>query len=282
MMALMMCFTNLTKAQTETLKFEKIYLGEMFAAYQDCYFTFDTTSIGGDSHVFYLEFKDAIPLYGRNVAYPTKKYDFVTDTKKLYGHIFKLVSILNTKKEKITSAGYAEKPIFELEDIDDCSKLYYKYDPKFGLNFVWLTTTPTISSTLLIEKINKTYDEIDGVTTYYTPIPSDVSIWRTVTPTTNVIDLSLKAIGSSLTVGSKGVTVLFTDGTKWSKPNEPIDVDYSDGHYVYSAFITLNGEDLKLFQTKVIKKYKLYIYDNIFSNGLMLKEFAKTIPTIQK
>ena len=71
--------------------------------------------------------------------------------------------------------------------------------------------------------------------------------------------LSLDTKGSTLNYGIKGVYVLFTDKSKWNRLNEKIDVTYDDG-YTYSSFIELFPNDLKLFQTKTISKFRLFIY----------------------
>ena len=72
--------------------------------------------------------------------------------------------------------------------------------------------------------------------------------------------LSLEAEGATLNYGTKGVIVLFSDGTKWTKPNEKVESTYRNGLH-YSCFITLSPTDVELFSKKSIKAYRLYIYD---------------------
>jgi hypothetical protein len=72
--------------------------------------------------------------------------------------------------------------------------------------------------------------------------------------------LSLRTYGNTLNVNEKVISVIFEDGTKWSKQSK-IDADYDDGSYIYSAFIGLSQNDLEIFSTKKIKKFRLYIYD---------------------
>lgn len=289
MMALMMCFVNTSFSQySDTtdfskVKFEKSYLGESFAFYKGCYFKIDTTQIGGFNHAFYKNFNDAIPTYGNNVAYPNKEYTFSTEIGPLKNRLFIVESILDKNGVEVVSVGYAVKPIFKLRDIKTNENLFYKYDTKYAHNFVFLTTKPQINDTVLIDsKITKTFDEIENKTTFYSPINMDVSIWRVIENNTETYYLSLEALGSTLNYGGTGVTILFTDKTKWSRPAEKIDVDYdSSTYYKYSAFIKLTKEDLKLFQTKTIKKFKLYIYDNNFDNGFLFQEYAKRIDKIK-
>jgi hypothetical protein len=73
--------------------------------------------------------------------------------------------------------------------------------------------------------------------------------------------LSLETHSVSVSSGNKGVIVLFTDGSKWQRPSEKVDVNVDDHHFRYSAFIRLSAADLQVFSNKQIKKYRLYIYD---------------------
>ena len=68
------------------------------------------------------------------------------------------------------------------------------------------------------------------------------------------------SIGSEGIYRGSGVSVLFTDGTKWIRPNEKVEVIYNDG-FENKAFITLSPTDLAIFSSKIIKKIRLYIHD---------------------
>jgi hypothetical protein len=111
--------------------------------------------------------------------------------------------------------------------------------------------------------ITKKVDDLDDKITYRSPILNDVSITKVIKNGTSSYYLSLRTEGSTLNYDGKGVIVLFQDGTKWSKPTEKIDVKSVEGSgWGYRSFITLTQEDLLLFSSKVIKKFRLYIYDN--------------------
>lgn len=75
--------------------------------------------------------------------------------------------------------------------------------------------------------------------------------------------LSIETTSPALSYGGKGVYVLFTDGTKWIKSTQKIDVDPGDNGFVYKAFISITPEDVKVFSKKPVKKFKLYVYDDI-------------------
>jgi hypothetical protein len=79
--------------------------------------------------------------------------------------------------------------------------------------------------------------------------------------------LILESEAHTVNYGCKGVTVLFTDGTKWIKSSEKVDVNISSSglSFYASAWIRLNQEDLKVLQSKKISAYRLYIYDTDLS-----------------
>ena len=82
-----------------------------------------------------------------------------------------------------------------------------------------------------------------------------------------ILYLNLTAYGSTLNVGETGAILLFTDGTKWERPNAKIDADVTDyGSWKYSIFETISEDELKLFQTKDVEGFKLYIYNKEITN----------------
>jgi len=279
----MVCFTNVSFSQIDSIKnltYSKIYLGELFVGYKNCYFVLDSQDLTSNRYTFYLDFKSA--SIGRYpVAYPSQEYNFVTVTDSISGRCFKVSNILDEKSNEITVAQYGQKPIFKLVDIETSEIIYYKYDPEFSTKFLFLTTKPNIDKDILIKNIDKSYDEIENETTYHTPYNLDASITRISKNNANTYYLSLEYKSNNVNYGLKGVTVLFTDGTKWQRPNDKVDVDYRNGNFVYNCFIPLTKEDLKIFQTKIIKKYKLYIYEVNFTEGFIFNNYAKQIDKIK-
>lgn len=81
--------------------------------------------------------------------------------------------------------------------------------------------------------------------------------------------LSLNTCGSSISVDKKGVIVLFTDSTKLILDDEEVDVKAGGMHcdYVYSAFCSLNQQELTSICTKTIKAFRLYLYDYHMKEG---------------
>lgn len=79
--------------------------------------------------------------------------------------------------------------------------------------------------------------------------------------------LSLYAIGLTAVVDGKGLTVLFDDGSKWTKSNAEIDVEVNSWGkgYDYHAFVEVSKADIVKFSTKRITDYKMDIFTNSFT-----------------
>ncbi len=103
-------------------------------------------------------------------------------------------------------------------------------------------------------------------------------IYKHINKGKSVYYLSLRTYGSTVNVNETGVIILFTDGTKWTRQSK-IDVDAESSGFEYSAFITLALTDLTTFSTKKIKKFRLYIYDEVVnsSDADKFKLFVKCV-----
>jgi hypothetical protein len=113
--------------------------------------------------------------------------------------------------------------------------------------------------------IKKEVDDFRDETNFYSPIMEDskvqpVLFQKTVTKTVIYYFVSLRAKGSIAVVDGKGITVLFTDGSKWTDASS-VDVKAASNGFEYSAFIALSKEDVDLFASKKINKYRLYTFD---------------------
>jgi len=73
--------------------------------------------------------------------------------------------------------------------------------------------------------------------------------------------MDLMTLGSTCVVDGKGVIILFTDGTKLTKSEIEIDVDVSNNDFRYTAFFPLTLNDLNSLSSKIIDKFRLYIFD---------------------
>lgn len=110
-------------------------------------------------------------------------------------------------------------------------------------------------------QIDKEVDEFTGEISAYTPLLKKASMMKFIKKGVTRYFLTLSTEGSTLTSYKTGVYVIFTDDTKWIKENEKVDYKSSRGSgWNYTCFVTLTDNDLKLFATKKIKKFKLYIH----------------------
>lgn len=111
----------------------------------------------------------------------------------------------------------------------------------------------------LIRNVDEFTDEVSIETPHYIK-PNITKVILKNGKTEYYLYLSLH--DSYCTVSGSGLTILFTDGTKFNKPNVSVDCDYYGGdEYTYSSFVKLMQNEVITFSQKQIKKYKLYIFD---------------------
>ena len=110
--------------------------------------------------------------------------------------------------------------------------------------------------------ITKTYDEFDDMTTWRSPLLKNISFTKVERGETMVMYLRISANGGTLNVREKGLTVIFEDGSRFERPAAEIDAKASSGYgWNYTAFESVNEEEVSLFATKKVKAYKLFIYE---------------------
>ena len=112
-------------------------------------------------------------------------------------------------------------------------------------------------------------DKFDGTKTWYSPllmkgltIPNWVSFSKSQLEDGSFATyVKLSTTGMTLNTGEKGAIVLFEDGTKLEFPFAEIDVDVTNTvAWRYSAFISLDDDELQHFIDKNIDGFKLFIY----------------------
>lgn len=106
-------------------------------------------------------------------------------------------------------------------------------------------------------------DKFTGQITIYTPLMEPLVLNKIILKGAEYYYLRIEVNGSTVTVGRKGVYVLFSDGTKFVRPDEEIDtkVNTHGSGYNYTCFAELKKSDLELFSKKTITDVKLYIYE---------------------
>lgn len=146
-----------------------------------------------------------------------------------------------------------------------------------------LAQSPTVDDSC--STIQKKIDEFEGTVRLNSPMSvgyrlAPMIIYKDVEKGKAIYTLSLRTIGHSVTVDGKGAIILFTDGTKITKPVE-IDVDADESGFEYSAYITLTATDLDSLSKKKVKKFRLYIYDEDVEEGFSTA-FAANVACIRK
>lgn len=114
-----------------------------------------------------------------------------------------------------------------------------------------------------VEAITKSYDEFNDETTWRSPLLKNISFSKYKDKEGTVrMYLRITANGGTLNVGEKGLTVIFEDGSRFERPAAEIDAKASSGYgWNYTAFESVNEEEVSLFATKKVKAFKLYIYE---------------------
>lgn len=260
-------------------KFENIFLANDYELYKNATVKLKQDLIGVNfSHNFYGDMKDLQKNYDSKVIYPSTEYNFQTEKDSLKNRIFIVENIIGKDGNSFNeeTASYFDSPILVLKDEIKAQTIYYKYDPKFEHNFPFLVANINYPIDFFCSQLSENIDEFTNEKTISTPLTeatnlASVSLMKVSKKgKPSAFYLSLRSYGNTLNVNEKGVILIFEDKTKWIK-NAEIDVEAEKGSYEYSAFITLSQNDLKLFSSKRIKKFRLYIYDTTLNAGFANK-----------
>lgn len=273
---LLVFITFMSFSQTkDSFSFKSVFLGEDAQSYKNLYLKLKSNQSSlGHKFYGYLPTKN----YQEPVYSPDKKYKFNTDTASLINRIFKVVDIVNN--------GLPYDNIFiKITDIKNNEILFVKYDHKYDFSFPFLVSGFEFTKEYLKKDIEIKIDDFENDTTYISP-DQVVKLIKVKKKTKESYYLSLKTYSSTSSLSNKGIILIFTDGTKWIKPEEKIDIKYTEStynSYQYSAFVSLSKEDIKIFSTKEIKKYRLYIFDREIDEelGLKIKFYTQIIKEIK-
>lgn len=261
-MMLFMMVTTVSFGQT----YNKYYFGEDVQLYKNSLLIIDTTSTGSMSYLFYGDLKYCQTLYNNNVLYPTKEYKFSTDKNKLKKRVFIVDNIIDkTGKEFSGKPNRINTPFLIIRDTLTNEIIYFKYDSKYATSsygFPFLTNT-SLPTEYFCDKLQVEVDDFNGETTIQNPytLTTRQTVYKIIKNSDTTYYLRLTSYGSTVNVGGRGVIILFDDGTKFEKPNVEIDVNVGGKDYVYRCFIRLTKNEVRLFATNKISKYRLYIYD---------------------
>jgi hypothetical protein len=204
-------------------------------------------------------------------------YSLVSDYNKLVGKEFKVIAIY----EIVPQYSFSDKE-YAIEIVNnEIGTIFYKYDPKYEHSFeLDVAGGLDYPEGYFCDKIEHKVDKFENKETFYTPTENGISFIKTIENGKTSVYLSVRENGSTLNYGAKGLYILFADGSKITKPNEEIDVDVSSGSgWIYSAFINLSQEEMKLLSEKSITDTKLYIYEGTvdIDSAAKIKEYLKCL-----
>jgi hypothetical protein len=188
-----------------------------------------------------------------------KDFDLLAgDLSKYENRVFKIDSIFDFKEDK----DVGESKIFRLKEISTNTEIYYIYDIYARESHYLLTEFGKGDFDSYEEKeISREVDDFTGEIRINSPSLSDLgSITKNILDGKSIYYFSSSIISQGIYRG-KGVYILFTDGTKWSRPNEVVDLGYNSEGFQNKVFLRLTLSDLEIFKKKVIKKIRLYIHD---------------------
>jgi hypothetical protein len=244
------------------------FLGEDFQLYKGIQLRLAEETFSGFNYSFYSDLKYCQTNDNSNVIYPNKNNVSTTVKDSLKNRVFNVENIIDKSGKDWNESSIKEnfdKPIFLLKDIANGQIIYYRFDKENETKFPFITSKINYPIDYFCSQIQEQKDEINNEIKLSSPLIRGnkilpLTISRYVNNGKSIFYLSLNAKGNTVNVNQKGVTVLFQDGTKWTKACK-IDVQAGYSGYDYSAFITLTKNDLITFSTKEIKKFRLYIYD---------------------
>lgn len=286
----LLSFVSIVSKLNAQTNFENNFLGKDYLLYKGVKFKLSENAYLGFDYTFYSDLKNCQTKYDNNVIYPDPSSINITIMDSLKNRIFNVENIIDASGNELIESFKIESnitPIFLLKDLSSGQLIYFKYNSEREIKFPFLTSKIIYPINYFCTKIEKEIDEFTNEIKFSTPSISDgeilpMSILKIISKGKTIYYLSLRTQGNTININKTGVIILFQDGTKWTKESK-IDADAGRNGFDYSAFISLNPNDLAIFSTKKIKKFRLYIYDQEISprNAELFKYYVDCIKTIK-
>jgi hypothetical protein len=230
------------------------------------------------------ELAESLQKYGYNGFFIdeklNKKYacceSYNSKYNYLAGKIFKVISY-----EPYTDIIGSDKFKLKLEN-SEIGIIFFDYDPRYKHSFPFeVVGGLDFPEGFFCNDIEESKDKFTNEITYRSPESEGISIIKVKAGVKVNTYLSIRVGGSTVNVKEKGVILLLDNKLKITKPDAELDVDvntskYGSG-YIYSAFIDLNINDIKLLTQNKITDVRLYIYDNDITDGKKISEYLKCI-----
>jgi len=235
----------------------------------------------------------------KKVAYPKNSVETNKDSLKNLNLIVE--DFVNIDGDKV---DYAYKGDVYFKCNSNKGYLYIKYFPNNKYNFPFYAIPSKENEEILRDKFNNRYrnalsyskDDFTLEKTIETPyslnpIEGDRPLYELNYTTVHFSKIKNKAGLSSIYIQldatstrydilKTGVIILFTDGSRLSKPNIKIEVEPGSGAFWnYYAIFKLNQAEINTFSNKKILKYRLYQHDEEVSSedAEHLRQYFKEI-----
>ncbi len=246
--------------------FQNSFLGEDFRYYKGCLFKLGDDTDKWISYSFYSDINYCKRANENKVIYPDPKYNFNTITDSLRNRVFIVDTVFENLGSEYSRLIGNLKPVLVLRDTATNQIIYYVYDSKSEVSFPFLTSKIDLSDPGICNKITVQLDDFTGEKNIYSSIDDKVILHKNISQKGAFYYLALETYGYTVSVSGKGATILFSDGTKWTK-DVKIDADAGSDNFRYSAFIPVTSTDISLFSKKIISKFRLYVYDQEMNTG---------------
>lgn len=252
----------ITKSNAQ--KFESNFLGSDFMQYKGLFLRLR------DDYRNYRSYKGDFfhPMDEKNIS---NGIIVIQPDDSWKDRIFLVLDIVDKKGQ--TFSGFADllnEPYLTLIDTATREIIYFQYDKDFEHSFPFVTSKIVLDKVKLGSEIEREVDDFTGKINLNSPLAFDneicsMTIFKTIANGKSSYSLFLRTIGQTVNINKTGAIVLFSDGTKWTKPAK-IDVEAQSNGFEYTTFIALTTTDLTTFATKKVKKFRLYVYDQEVSN----------------
>lgn len=270
------CFLFLSIIQTSAQTLASSFLGEDFVLYNGAYLKVDTSAPAlAFYESFFLSLDDIKNSdFQKDVLYACKFEQ--KGGSNWWRHTFKdsianktylVEDIIDKNGLPFNHTSFLEKIIFKLTDSTTRQTIYFRYNKVHNYMFPFTSSGITFNKDYFCAKLERIVDDFTGETRINSPVITN----RKISPVTisKIIDkdkvktayfLTLSTNGTTPVVDGTGATILFTDGTKLTKPTK-INVSVYGSSYAYNSTFQLTSADISLLATKEIKKFRLYIFD---------------------
>lgn len=225
-------------------------------SYENFYLKLDTITKSFSMDADNKPFHKGLPIGGQS------------DYEKLVGKKFKVTSVEALPYNNISGQKYAIK----LQS-DELGTIYYNYSPEYETSFeLEVVGGMDFPEGYYCDQITLNYDKFDKVSRFYTPVEAGVCFVKVKKSGKITYFISVSTYSTSLTLNKKGLAILFSDGTRFSKPAAYVSAKANSSGYTYTAFEPLTAAEMIMFSKKLITDTKLYIYTDTVDTVSAKKE----------